>query len=65
MAQNAFESLQITSEQLPNGLSLAFAAAGTLDPRRQSAYDRSALSSLDPTRLSLFGLRGLSNLFMN
>ena len=69
MAQTAFESLQITSEQLPDSLSLAFAAAGTLDPRRQFAYGRSALrpglSSLNPARLNLFGLRGLSNLLMN
>ena len=69
MARTAFKLLQIAFGQLPDSLSLAFAAAGTLDPRRQSAYGRSALrpglSSLNPARLNLFGLRGLSNLFMN
>ena len=66
VARTAFRSFQITFEQLPDSLSLAFAAAGTLDPRRQSAYGRNALrpglSSLNPARLNLFGLRGLSNL---
>ena len=69
VARSAFRPLQIAFEQPPDSLSLAFVAAGALDPRRQSAYGRSALrpglSSLNPARLDLFGLRGLSNRFMN